>query len=356
MKRQFLLLCAIFSLAGAGASAQQGAPNEGQPQAGARLKIERNIEFARVSGQALQLDIYRQDQAAKPSGVVVWIYGDDAGSAGRSPTPAAALVTPGFAVASIDYRTGPSSSLADQLADAKAAVRWLRANAGAYNLDSANIAAMGYGPGGQIAALLGTSADVKALEGTEGNLNQSSRVQAVVDLAGPMDAGQLNPVAYVTKDAAPVLILHGTADSKVSTHDSQRFVSALKVAGANATLDLQMGAGHDVGQLLSPTAMMTVTDFLNRQLRGLRTTSGLSNYLSTPLTEYVDPVALDLGGTLYKTYPTPVRGPNTIASYRVYLPPDYRSNTTRRYPVIYFLHGSLVDFQASHYQRIYCPR
>jgi enterochelin esterase-like enzyme len=37
------------------------------------------------------------------------------------------------------------------------------------------------------------------------------------------------------------------------------------------------------------------------------------------------------------------RGPNTIASYRLYLPPDYDSNKTRRYPVIYFTHGMSVD-------------
>jgi acetyl esterase/lipase len=343
MKRQFLLVCAVASVLSVAASAQQGAPNEGQPQGGPRLKIERNIEFARVDGHALQLDLYRQDPAAKPSAVVVWIHGDDPGFATRSPSPAAALVTPGFAVASIDYRTGPGSNLTMQVADAKAAIRWLRANAKAYNLDDAKIGAMGYGPGGEIAALLGTAGDVKALEGDEGNLDQPSRVQAVVDLAGPMETGPVNPVAYVTKDAAPVLILHGTADSKVSTQDSQKFVSALKVAGVNSTLDLQMGAGHDAGQLLSATAMETVTGFLNQQLRGMRTSGGLSNYLSTPLTEYIDPVALDLGGTLYRTYPTPVRGPNTFASYRVYLPPDYQTNTTRRYPVIYFLHGSLVD-------------
>ena len=343
MKRLFLLGCVLFSALSVTASAQQEVANEGRPQGGPRLAIERNIEFARAGGQALQLDLYRQEPAAKPSPVVVWIHGDDAGSAARSPSPAAALVTPGFAVASIDYRTGPGTNLTTQVADAKAAIRWLRANAKTYNLDGAKIAAMGYGPGGQIAALLGTAGDARALEGSEGNLDQPSTVQAIIDLAGPMDTGAVNPVAYVTKDDAPVLILHGTADLKISTHDSQKFVSALKVAGVNSTLELQIGAGHNVGQLLTTTSMESVTAFLNRQLLGVTSPVGLSSFLSTPLTEYIDPVALDLGGTLYKTYATPVRGPNTYASYRIYLPPDYQTNTTRRYPVIYFLHGSLVD-------------
>ena len=80
----------------------------------------------------------------------------------------------------------------------------------------------GRGQGGQLAVLLGTTADVSTLEGDEGNPGQSSQVQAVVDVAGPMTTGALNPVEYVTKDDAPTLILHGTSDTEVSTRQSQR--------------------------------------------------------------------------------------------------------------------------------------
>jgi acetyl esterase/lipase len=324
--------CLLAGLAALAASitmaAQQGGPNEGRTLQGPALRIERNIEYAHVGAQTLTLDLYEQSRAATPSPVVLWIHdtNSELGSS-KVPTPAAALVTPGYAVASMDYRAGSGITLTDQLADAKTAVRWLRANAKNYNLDDTHVAAMGYGIGGEIASLLGTTGEV----------------QAVVDLAGPIDKGSVNPVAYATKNSAPTLILHGTADIKVPTWDSQKLVSTLKVAGANATLELQIGATHDLGQLLSPLAMQTVTSFLDQQLRGARAPGGTSNYIATPLTEYVDPVALDLGGTLYRTYPTPARGPNTFASYRIYLPPDYQTNTNRRYPVIYFLHGSLVD-------------
>jgi len=342
MKREIQYARVALALLSVVTLAQQGAPNEGQPQPSPALAIERDIEFAQVDGQPLTLDLYRQEPAAEPNPVVVWIHGD-AAFPGKVPTPAAALVTPGFAVASIDYRTAPGTSLTAQITDAKAAIRWLRANAETYNLDPENIAAMGFGPGGEIAAILGAAGDVDELEGGSGNLDHPSRVEAVVDLAGPVSSGPVNSVAYISVDDPPVLILHGTADEEVSTGDSQRLISSLKVAGVNSTLELQIGAGHDVGQLLSPSGMETVTNFLNQHLRGVRVRAGLSNYLSTPRTEYIDPVALDLGGTLYKTYPTPVRGPDTYASYRVYLPPDYATNTTRRYPVIYFLHGSMVD-------------
>jgi acetyl esterase/lipase/esterase/lipase superfamily enzyme len=343
MKR-LLILAGVLGFSTVLAFGQQGAPSEGQAQPGPSLKIDRDIFYARAGGQELKLDLYRRMPAATPSAIVVWIHGVDSQFPGKMPTPAAALASQGYAVASIDYRTGPGTTLATQVADAKAAVRWLKANAGAYNLDPARVGVFGYDTGAQIATVLGTAGDVKELEGESGNLSQSSHVQAVVDLAGSVDKSQpVNPIAFISKDDPPVLILHGTADDKVSTLQSQALVSALKVAGVNATLELQMGVNHDLGPLLSASAMQLVTDFFDQHIRGMKRAASLSSYLSTPLDQYIDPVALDLGGTLYRIYPTPVRGPNTFASYRVYLPPDYRTNATRRYPVIYFMHGSLVD-------------
>jgi enterochelin esterase-like enzyme len=101
--------------------------------------------------------------------------------------------------------------------------------------------------------------------------------------------------------------------------------------------------GHDLGALLSPLAMQGVNAFLSQQLKGERVTAGLSAFVATPAETYIDPIALDLGGTQYKLYPTPARGSGTYASYRVYLPPGYATSGTRRYPVIYFLHGRSVD-------------
>jgi S-formylglutathione hydrolase FrmB len=168
-------------------------------------------------------------------------------------------------------------------------------------------------------------------------------VQGFIDVAGPVTTGGLNPATYVTKDSAPALILHGTADPTVSTRESQILISALKVAGVPATLEMEVGVSHDLGALLSPIAMQSVSGFLAQQLRGARGNAALSSFIATPAGTYIDPIGLDLGGTEYRLYPTPSRGANTFASYRVYLPPDYHATTNRRYPVIYFLHGRSVD-------------
>ena len=347
MKCRFTFIVISALAVGSGplaAGGQQAAPSEGRVQGGPRLKIERELEYANVAGKPLTLDLYRPDPASAPTPLIVWIHGSKGGDVTNTTTPAAALATPGYAVASIAYRSAAHTPITSGVSDAKAAVRWLRANAARFNIDPARVGVFGHDSGATIAAILGTSGDVTALEGDGGTPGQNSRVQAVVALAGPVDKAQaVNPLAYISKDDAPTLLLHGTADTVVPTLQSQALISALKVAGVDATLELQIGATHDLNRVLSPLAMQQVNGFFDQVLRGARRAGGTSSYLSTPLTEYVDPVALDLGGTLYKTYPTPVRGAGTIASYRIYLPPDYETSGTRRYPVIYFMHGSLVD-------------
>lgn len=333
MTRQLSFVAVISVALGAVhlAAGQQGAPNEGRPQPGPRLTIERDLEYGRADGRPLTLDIYRPDPLNTPTPVVVWIHGTNGGDATKATTPAVALVTPGYAVASIDYRS--AAPIGVRVADARAAVRWLRSNAARFNIDPAKVGVFGFDSGATVAEILGTADEAR-----------DGRVQAVVAAAGPVDRAEpVNPIAYVSKDDAPTLLIHGTADKVVSTLQSQALISALKVAGVDATLELQIGASHDVNRVLSPAAMQQVNTFFDQNLRGVRRAGSLTNYLATPQTEYVDPVALDLGGTVYRTYPTPARGAGSIASYRLYLPPDYETSGTRRYPVIYFLHGASVD-------------
>jgi enterochelin esterase-like enzyme len=60
----------------------------------------------------------------------------------------------------------------------------------------------------------------------------------------------------------------------------------------------------------------------------------------TPLQyDWIDPNTTPPSGALYELYDTPARGANTQGSYLVYLPPSYATAITRRYPVIYWLHG-----------------
>jgi endo-1,4-beta-xylanase len=322
---------------GGARGARGAAGNEGATPQGPALKIDNDLEYTQAGGQSLKLNLYRVLPATAPLPVLIWIHGSDGALANRSASPMTGIATAnGYALASIDYRSG---TRAQQLADVKAAIRWVRANSATYQLDGAHIGVIGHDVGGQLAALAGTTADVSALNEGAGD----TRVQAVVDIAGPVSTGGLDPSTYVTTGDAPTLIFHGSADAKVSTRESQKLIVPLKVAGIDATLNMPFGVGHDLGDLMSTDAVQTTTAFLNQHLKGVSARGGLSAFISTPAHTYVDPIALDLGGTKYGLYPTPSHGTGTVGSYRIYLPPDYATNPGKRYPVIYFLHGRSVD-------------
>ena len=147
-------------------------------------------------------------------------------------------------MASINYRLSQHAVFPAQIEDCKAAIRWLRANAAKYHLDPDHIGVWGASAGGHLVAMLGTTGGVKELEGKGGNLDQSSRVQCVVDWFGPTDlatmggshdnpaspdrqliggpvqenkekARKASPLTYVSKDSAPFLIMHGDKDNMV---------------------------------------------------------------------------------------------------------------------------------------------
>ncbi len=64
-----------------------------------------------------------------------------------------------------------------------------------------------------------------------------------------------------------------------------------------------------------------------------------SLHLPTGKTDWIDPVHATPANTNYVLYPTPSRGEDTQGSCLVYLPEGYGSETGRRYPVVYYLHG-----------------
>jgi len=135
---------------------------------------------------------------------------------GEPARTAGAFVARGFAVAAVNYRLSQHAVFPAQIEDCKSAVRWLRANAARFAYDPSRVASYGGSAGGHLAAMLGTTGEVKALD-VGAHLDQSSRVQAVVDFFGPtdflqMDAHRLNPRAMV----------HDTPDSRSRSSSEAR--------------------------------------------------------------------------------------------------------------------------------------
>ncbi|MBX7221075.1 MAG: alpha/beta hydrolase [Blastocatellia bacterium] len=282
----------------------------GQPQ------TIRNIEFGRVNNVPLLLDLYLPQNPAGPLPVVVWIHGGGWTSGDKSLATTSVQVqqtSRGYAVASINYRLSGTAKFPAQIEDCKAAIRWLRANAGKYGLNPDRIGVWGSSAGGHLVALLGTSGGVAELEGTAGNLDQSSRVQAVVDWFGPGNlatmasqslpcsvidhnsanspesqlvgcalpscpdkAAAASPVTYVTPDEPPFLLMHGTMDCVVPPGQSQELFDRLKAAGVNATLVFLPGAGHGGPEFVTTESRNRVETFLDAHLKTPATSTDFS--------------------------------------------------------------------------------
>ena len=97
------------------------------------------------------------------------------------------MVDAGFSIVSPNYRLSKEVPFPAQIHDCKAVVRWARPDAGEYNLDPGAHRCLDNSAGGHLAALLGTTGGNPQLEGTEGNLQYSSRVVAVCDSYGITD-------------------------------------------------------------------------------------------------------------------------------------------------------------------------
>lgn len=270
------------------------------------VTVERNLVFASVGGKKLKLTLYRPNDGSRNVPVVVLIYGGAwmARNLWMETPKAKWLAHHGYAASVIDYRLSSEALFPAQIYDCKAAVRWLRAHAAKYGLDTAHIGAWGESSGGHLASMLGVAGSVAALEGDEGNPKESSRVQAIVDFFGPTDflqmqahalpgsrlnhdsptspesrliggaiqknpekAEQANPIKYVTHEAPPFLIVHGDQDPLVPWNQSELLFAALKKAHANVTFYRIAGAGHGGPAFDSDMMRAAVLAFLDKHLK-----------------------------------------------------------------------------------------
>ena len=282
-----------FALAGAllvGLGAAAGAQKTVGGTALEGVQVLLDLEYVQGGHERNRLDLYLPEKPVRPLPVILWVHGGGWRGGDKSNGPAFRFATKGYAVASMNYRFSQHATFPAQIHDCKAAVRWLRANAKKCGLDADHIGAWGCSAGGHLVALLGTTAGVKELEGPGGNEDQSSRVQAVVDWYGPTDfltvgaketrtnllggdpqqnrekAIKASPVTYVSKAAAPFLIMHGDQDKTVPISQSETFAEALKKAGADVTFVVVKGGKHGGALFTNAESMKQIEDFFAKHL------------------------------------------------------------------------------------------
>lgn len=305
-RTRLLLICLAaqaLTLAGSPlAHAQEVAPTASRPKdlaTDARMLLD--LPYVENAAPRQKLDLYVPAQPKGP--LMVWIHGGGWTGGSKSNPPGLAMVANGVTVASLEYRFSQDAVFPAQIEDCKAAIRWLRAHAQEYGYREDKVAAWGASAGGHLVALLAVTGQDKTFD-VGANLDRSSAVQCALDWFGPTDfpaydpnlptaavqpenpesviakllggtvsqklelAKSASPITYVTKDAAPILIMQGTKDPLVPADQSRRFYDKLKSVGADATLDIIEGAGHGGPQFTAPEKLKIILDFFVKHLAG----------------------------------------------------------------------------------------
>jgi acetyl esterase/lipase len=262
----------------------------GAPPTGAATSAGNTPGQALAAGQRVTVDYCNHQQARitepatlqgpAPAAVYVhggsWISGNDDTGGFLIDTIGPELAAKGFVVVSLDYRLGPKNRWPDQIVDVKCAVRYLRAHALQLDIDPYEIGAWGQSAGGHLVALLGTARrsagwDVGPFP------EQSSAVEAVVDMAGPSDLLTMgyrgdavgvaesfvsllgpvphhqlgadllaaSPVTYVAPGDPPFLLMYSTNDEIVYPQQSLEMSQHLAEKGVPHQVMVVHGGGHE---------------------------------------------------------------------------------------------------------------
>lgn len=262
-------------------------------QARAKPKLDQSgtqtvdVSFVRRGAKSLSIRLLRPEKiGTKPMPVVLYFHGGawKNGSHQKLTPVLVALARSGIAVASVEFRSSDEAHFPAQLADARAAVRWVKQNARFYSLSAFQVGAYGVSTGAQLAGLLaysGSSTRAACLQSAPcdlASLGQGSRVPwndagsplgAYLGFAPASNAPALaraSPIFYADEDAPPTLILAGRDDEFIPSRQSEALYQKLKKSGARVQFTQFEGEGHDLKGVQDEVTRAVVA-FFTRELK-----------------------------------------------------------------------------------------
>ena len=215
---------------------------------------------------AQTLNVWRSGLAmANGAPVVIFYYGGGwvKGKADEYGWAARAYASKGFVVVVPDYRKVPQVRFPNFIQDAADAVKWTQDNIARYGGDPARIGIAGHSAGAHSVATLALDPQWLTAAGAPG------AVKAAVGLSGPYDfypftgraiaamgqwprPAETQPLTYARKDAPPMMLVTGTADTTVRPKNARNLFRRLTEAGAVVVEKEYPGLGHeDVAMALS---------------------------------------------------------------------------------------------------------
>jgi acetyl esterase/lipase len=246
----------------------------------------RDVVYGHAAGMALTLDVLKPE---RPNGIGVLFmvsggFSSDVAAIGSDPNVVsrfAPYLDRGDTVFLVGHGSQPKFTVAEIVGFIHRAVRFVRTHAADYGVDRNRLGISGISSGGYLSLTMGTTGrdgDPAARDPVD---RASSRVEAVACFCPPADLvdygetnrtvlefkpvefvwhvfalsdkpreeqvtalRELSPIAHITPDDAPTLILHGDQDELVPYEQAPRFIARLKDQGVAAELITRPGARH----------------------------------------------------------------------------------------------------------------
>lgn len=228
--------------------------------------------YKTVGDVKLKMNIFNPEghKAGDKRPVIVFFFGGgwQGGSTKQFAAQARYFASRGLVAMTAEYRVygQHKAKVADCVADAQSAIRWVRANAARLGVDPERIVSSGGSAGGHLAAAVGT---LKSFADANEDTKISSRPNAMIlfnpaldlraeafkteadskryqDLSGRFGASaeDLSPSLHVKKGTPPAIIFHGKDDSSVPFAQAEAFSQAMRTAGNDCELAGYPGQMH----------------------------------------------------------------------------------------------------------------
>ncbi|GAA4325525.1 hypothetical protein GCM10023149_27930 [Mucilaginibacter gynuensis] len=212
-----------------------------------------SLVYKTYPGISLTLDYYPSQQpGTRPCVIVIHGGSWSSGNSKQLPELNSYLAKRGYNVASVNYRLAPDYQNPAPVEDVKAALNYLRQNAGNFHIDTNKFVLLGRSAGAQIVLLAAYTLHHSSLKGVIDFYGPADMVwgyslpanpwvmdsRAVMHryLGGPYNKVPQNyvassPIEFVDKQSPPTLIIHGANDVLVAYEHSRRLNDKLQQNG-----------------------------------------------------------------------------------------------------------------------------